>query len=351
MGLARPRTAVACRVPGVGALALAAAAWLPAAAPAADPIDRMRGSLTLGTRAKPGPVVAFSVRSRRAGVVKVTDRRRRVRFAGQVNPASVRGVGETRVVGSATMNSGKRRYVLRFALTDNGRRGDRVVLRITGPRGEGSRRAGRGYRFSGKARRGNVTVGRVEAVVKPIGPISPPGPGPGPIQVPGPGPGPGPEPTPEPTPEPPSPEPPAVDPTIASTVFDVSEFIYSGAGAIQTGMAPGTIEPARTAVLRGRVTDRSGAAVKGVTVKVLGSPEYGQTATDSSGAYTLVVNGGDRFTLTLGKAGFVPVQRPVEPGWQRWESLETVVLTPRQETPSRKSASPPTPMTTTVARA
>ena len=331
MGLARlRRTAVACRVPGVGALALAAAAWLPAAAPAADPVDRLRGSVTLGTKAKPGPVVAFSVRSRRAGIVKVTDRRRRVRFAGKTNPTAVRGVGEKRVVGSATMKLGKRRYVLRFALTDNGRRGDRVVLQITGPRGKGSRRAGRGYQYSGKARKGNVTVGRVKTVVLPIGPIFPPGPGPGPI--PGPGPGPVPEPTPEPTPEPPSPEPPAVDPTIASTVFDVSEFIYSGTGAIQTGVAPGTIEPARTAVLRGRVTDRSGAPVEDVAVKVLDSPEYGQTVTDSTGAYTLVVNGGERFTLTLEKAGSSRAAAGGARAGSAGSRWTTVVVTPRQET-------------------
>src|SRR5262249_35119231 len=50
---------------------------------------------------------------------------------------------------------------------------------------------------------------------------------------------------------------PPIDPTVASSLKDATNFLYTGANPIQTGVAPGTIDPVRVAVLRGRVLDRN----------------------------------------------------------------------------------------------
>src|SRR5262249_51525193 len=44
---------------------------------------------------------------------------------------------------------------------------------------------------------------------------------------------------------------PAVDPTVATTVGQAAQFLYTGSNPLQPGVAPGTIDPLRTAVLRG----------------------------------------------------------------------------------------------------
>ena len=56
----------------------------------------------------------------------------------------------------------------------------------------------------------------------------------------------------------------AVDPGVATTLASSTEFLYSGADPVQTGVAPGTIEPVQVAVLRGKVSDSSGAPLSGV---------------------------------------------------------------------------------------
>ncbi|MDS4058934.1 MAG: hypothetical protein RKP73_10220, partial [Candidatus Contendobacter sp.] len=62
---------------------------------------------------------------------------------------------------------------------------------------------------------------------------------------------------------------PPVDPTVATTTFAATEFLYTGTDPIQTGVAPGTIDPKRTAVLRGRVLDKQNNPLSGVTLTVL----------------------------------------------------------------------------------
>ena len=51
---------------------------------------------------------------------------------------------------------------------------------------------------------------------------------------------------------------PPVDPTVPTSVFAATAFLYSGATPIQTGVAPGTIQAQRAAVLRGKVQARDG---------------------------------------------------------------------------------------------
>ena len=121
---------------------------------------------------------------------------------------------------------------------------------------------------------------------------------------------------------------PAVDPTVASSVFATTQFLYTGADPIQTGVAPGTIAPQRAAVVRGQVTDRAGTPLSGVTVSILHHPEYGQTLTRADGMFDLVVNGGGLLTLTYDKPGLFTAQRQVDVAWQDYDFVDDVALIP-----------------------
>ena len=66
---------------------------------------------------------------------------------------------------------------------------------------------------------------------------------------------------------------PPVDPSVATDIASSTAFLYSGANPIQTGVTPGTIDPRRAAVLRGKVLARDGLPLPGVTIKILGHPE------------------------------------------------------------------------------
>jgi RHS repeat-associated protein len=119
-----------------------------------------------------------------------------------------------------------------------------------------------------------------------------------------------------------------IDPTVATSLFDVTAFLYTGANPIQTGVAAGTITAQRAAVLRGQVRDRSGFPIPGVTVTVLNHPEFGHTLTRPDGLFDLAINGGGWVTVTYSKAGFVPSQRQVTVPWQDFVVAPTVVLVP-----------------------
>ena len=121
---------------------------------------------------------------------------------------------------------------------------------------------------------------------------------------------------------------PALDPTVTTTVFAATEFLYTGQNPIQTGVAPGTIAPERAALIRGQVTDQTGAALSGVTVSVLNHPEYGQTLTRADGWFDLVVNGGGLMTLNYQTSGRFPAQRQVKVQWQDYAFTDDVALIP-----------------------
>src|SRR6185436_17964605 len=108
---------------------------------------------------------------------------------------------------------------------------------------------------------------------------------------------------------------PPVDPTVASSIAEDTAFLYSGPTPIQTGVAPGTIQPMRVAVLRGKVLDRSGIPIPAVKVSVLGHTEFGQTLTRADGAFDLAVNGGGPLTLRYEKQDLLSAQRTVTAPW------------------------------------
>ena len=120
-------------------------------------------------------------------------------------------------------------------------------------------------------------------------------------------------------------------PLQAGVVGDIANdtrFLYTGPNPIQTGVAPGAIEPLHAAVLRGRVTDRAGAGLPGAVVSVAQRPELGRTLSRADGRFDLAVSGGRAVTLNYAKDGFLPVQRRVSAPPRDYRTLDDVVLIP-----------------------
>ena len=121
---------------------------------------------------------------------------------------------------------------------------------------------------------------------------------------------------------------PPVDRTVASDILTTTAFLYTGANPIQTGVATGTIELKRVAVLRGKVAGRDGSALASVKISVLGHPELGQTLTRTDGLFDLAVNGGGQLTVRYEKDGFLAAQRNVIVPWRDYAWLPEIVMIP-----------------------
>ena len=122
---------------------------------------------------------------------------------------------------------------------------------------------------------------------------------------------------------------PPVNPSVTTTVDRAAAFLYTGANPIQTGVAPGTIDAKRAAVLRGRVLDKNNAPLSGVTVTIHQHPEFGQTLSRADGRFDMAVNGGGSLTVAYARGGHLPAQRQVNVPWQDYVVLDDVVLIPR----------------------
>ncbi|ALP52905.1 hypothetical protein Tel_06905 [Candidatus Tenderia electrophaga] len=119
---------------------------------------------------------------------------------------------------------------------------------------------------------------------------------------------------------------PPPDPSVATTVYTSTQFLYTGSDPIQSGVAPGTIELERAAVLRGRVLDRSNTPLSGVTITIKDHPELGRTLSRADGVFDMAVNGGGLLTVNYEKAGYLPVQRQLQSPWQDYAWVEDVVM-------------------------
>ena len=129
---------------------------------------------------------------------------------------------------------------------------------------------------------------------------------------------------------PPNPEDVAPEPdfTVTSNVRDSTAFLYTGDDPIQTSVGPDTIELKRAALLRGKVTTRLGAPLPGVSVTVLGHPEFGSTQTRADGMFDMGVNGGGHLTIDYRLDGFLSSQRTVDSPWQAYVTAPDIVLIP-----------------------
>ncbi|MBI3799613.1 MAG: right-handed parallel beta-helix repeat-containing protein [Deltaproteobacteria bacterium] len=117
-----------------------------------------------------------------------------------------------------------------------------------------------------------------------------------------------------------------IDRSVATTLGAATQFLYTGNDPIQTGVAPGTIEPQRAAVLRGKVLDKTNTPLSGVVINILDHPEFGQTLSRADGMFDLAVNGGGPLTVRYAKTGFLPAQRQMEVPWQDYVMLSHVIL-------------------------
>jgi RHS repeat-associated protein len=113
---------------------------------------------------------------------------------------------------------------------------------------------------------------------------------------------------------------------VATTLLTATEFLYTGPNPIQTGVAQGTIDAKRVAVLRGKVLDRDGNPLSGATISVLNYPEFGQTSSRTDGMFDMVVNGGGLLTIRYQKSGYLEAQRQLTVPWQDFTWSPDVVL-------------------------
>ncbi len=121
---------------------------------------------------------------------------------------------------------------------------------------------------------------------------------------------------------------PPINRTVATDLFTVTAFLYTGNTPIQTGVAAGTIEARRVAVLRGKVLTRDGAPLSGVNVSILNHPEFGRTRSRADGMFDMAVNGGGPLTLNYEKVGYLPAQRQVTTPWRDFVFAPEVALVP-----------------------
>ena len=136
--------------------------------------------------------------------------------------------------------------------------------------------------------------------------------------------------TPDPDPTPTETETPDPDtgPTRFTDLLDALAPLYVGDDAVQVGLDPSLLDPARTAGLRGRVLDRDGQPLPGARVDLLGHAELGHTTSQPDGTWTMAVAGGQVLTATVTLEGHVPVQRTTTVPWGDIATLPDVVLMP-----------------------
>jgi hypothetical protein len=108
------------------------------------------------------------------------------------------------------------------------------------------------------------------------------------------------------------------DPTVTTTTFHSTEFLYSGDSPVQIGVEEGTIEPSRAAVIRGSVMTRDGAPLPGVIITIHNHEEYGLTLSRTDGAFDMVVNGGGDLTISYTADGYLPAQRQLYVQLECW---------------------------------
>jgi RHS repeat-associated protein len=114
------------------------------------------------------------------------------------------------------------------------------------------------------------------------------------------------------------PQPNPIDLTAPTDLANAAAFLNPGSG----------VDPARLAVLRGRVSTPDGTRLVNVTISVVGAPEDGTVRTQLDGHFDMAVNGGGSLIVRYTKAGYVTVDRPVDVPWKDYTWLPDVVMTP-----------------------
>jgi RHS repeat-associated protein len=85
-------------------------------------------------------------------------------------------------------------------------------------------------------------------------------------------------------------------------------------------------DPKRFAIVTGLVQDRNQGPISGVTVSLLGLPQYGTAQTDATGRFNLPVDGGGVITVVFQKTGFITSHRQANTPWNDIINAETVTM-------------------------
>jgi hypothetical protein len=121
---------------------------------------------------------------------------------------------------------------------------------------------------------------------------------------------------------------PPIDPTVITTIFGSTSFLYTGANPIQTGVTANATDPVRAAVVRGRLLTRDLQPLPGAQVVVAGHPEFGSTLSRADGGFDLAVNGGELLTIRFSKSGWISADRQITPPQNDFAVLPDLALVP-----------------------
>ena len=119
---------------------------------------------------------------------------------------------------------------------------------------------------------------------------------------------------------------PALDRTVATTVWESAQFLFNGKDPIQKGTKAKQFSRKRIAILRGKVVDRAGKPLPGVQVSVAGHDEWGTTSTRPDGLFDLAVNGGSELLVQFSRDGYLAAERGVAPHWESYQAVPSVGL-------------------------
>ncbi len=137
---------------------------------------------------------------------------------------------------------------------------------------------------------------------------------------------------------------PPLDPTATAPAATGAGFLFGGNDPLQTGVAAGTIEMKRMAVLRGRTINRDGVAAPGVTIAVFDHPEFGQTFSREDGQFDLAVNGGGLLTLKFAAAGLMTAHRQIDAAQLDFNNVGDVAMVGADPNATDISFGPTEPM-------
>jgi RHS repeat-associated protein len=127
---------------------------------------------------------------------------------------------------------------------------------------------------------------------------------------------------------------PALDRSVATTVWESAQFLFAGKDPVQKGAKADAFSRTRVALLRGRAVGLDGEALAGVRVSIAGQEQWGYTVTRPDGRFDLAVNGGSELLVQFAKPGHLSAERAVRPGWQSYVEVPEVGLVKQADTAS-----------------
>jgi RHS repeat-associated protein len=118
------------------------------------------------------------------------------------------------------------------------------------------------------------------------------------------------------------------DPSAWEEVLEEGTFGGDYQDLIPKDAQPQAFDTKKFSLVRGRVLDDDGVALDGVSVSVLGRPEYGTAISNGDGEFTLAVNGGIHVIVAAETFGFTQGQRGVDVPWNDMVVLPDFELVP-----------------------